>query len=131
MLCDHSCRSSSSSKAPRAVQDHGGASGFMALSCITHLRSWVLAEIELLLEVYSEHTLLWATDLATALLANTTLPELFSTAAELLPCTSFEKFLLFSIRSYPSESAAALCVLVADHANYQQRSIIHQAPRQF
>ena len=92
----------------------------MALDCTAHLRSWIISEVENQLEAAGERTQRWAADLVTALLAPLALPELFIAAAEILTSILFEKFLLFSVRNYPSESAAALSAIIAGHAHIQQ-----------
>ena len=91
----------------------------MAINCVVHLRSWVIEEVESILEASPDRTLRWAIDLTTALLAGRTLTALILDSASILPPTSFARFLQFALRSYTSEVTCALGAIVQQHAAQQ------------
>ena len=102
----------------------------MTLPCIVHLRAWAIEEIQYILEAESEDTQRWAINLGEALLRELTLSELFLATLAILPPVHFERFLQFSVRNYRVETIAALCTILAEHADPTSRFSIDQPPPQ-
>ena len=75
----------------------------MAISCESHLRAWLLEEVETLLVNQSENTLHWAADLFGGLLCGLRLKELLLEASCILPSATLQLFIAFALRQHPRE----------------------------
>ena len=71
------------------------------------------------MEAYPTERAHWATDLAFALLRESSLRELIQTALAFLPPISFDRLLLFCVRSYPRETAAPLSCILRENAGIE------------
>ena len=99
--------------------EHEGCIVVMAISCESHLRAWLLEEVETLLVNQSEHTLHWAADLFGGLLRGLSLKELLLEASCILPSGTLQLFIAFSLHQHPREVTAALVEIVQQHAAAQ------------
>ena len=98
--------------------------GFMALDCCSHLRAWLIEELEPQLADQEAAVVAWAETLLAALWRDANLELVIADAAFIFPAPAFERFLSFASRNYPREVASALTrILIADAQSNMERAV--------